>query len=155
MNTDRFTAFLQTFEKILKNIKRIAAPVMQSYGLRGGHLSCLLALNRQKEGLTVTDLARDCFVDKALISRLIRELCEEGYVIAPGALTEKNYKKKYVLTPRAEEILQEIYRQIDCYVEKANESVDPLELSVFYHVLSEFDKNIEQISKNDSSQTER
>ncbi len=154
MNTDRFTAFLQTFERILKNIKRIASPVMQSYGLRGGHLSCLLALSRVKEGLTVTDLARECFVDKALISRLIRELCEEGYVMAPGALTEKNYKKKYVLTPRAEEILQEIYLQINGYVAKANESVDPTDLGIFYHVLSEFDKNIEQLSKTDA-QTER
>ena len=42
MSTERFIAFYQTFERIIKNIKRISAPVMQQYGLRSVHTTAVL-----------------------------------------------------------------------------------------------------------------
>ena len=54
MSTERFTTFFQTQERILKNIKRISSPVMQSYGLRSVHTACFLALRNNPDGLTVT-----------------------------------------------------------------------------------------------------
>ena len=148
MSTERFTTFFQTQERIMKNIKRIASPVMQLYGLRGVHTACFLALRNNPDGLTVTEISKECFMDKALSSRIVKELAAGDYIVATSDSGEKNYNKRYILTPKSRKIILELNCMITNYVSDAGQNILPQDLDTFYHVLSELDRNIELIGKS-------
>lgn len=148
MSTERFTAFYQTFERVLKNIRRIAMPVMQAYGLRSVHTTCLLAFSNCKDGLSVTELARECMIDKALSSRVIKELLAGDFIESTANQTNKNYNKRYVLTEKSQTIMEELDRLITSFVCDAGKNIPEADRLVFYRVLSEFDRNIESIEKH-------
>ena len=52
-----------------RRLQRAKAENVRGYGLRSVHVSCLLALYEHEEGLTGTELAAVCGVDRAQISR--------------------------------------------------------------------------------------
>ena len=147
MSTERFTAFYQTFERVLKNIRRISSPVMQNYGLRSVHTTCILAFSNHR-GLTVTELARECMIDKSLASRVIRELLEGEFILPVPSESNKNYNKRYVLTAKSQTIMLELDRLITSYVTDAGANIPTADREIFYRVLAEFDRNIESIEKH-------
>ncbi len=151
MSTERFITFFQTQERILKNIKRIASPVMQAYGLRGVHTACFLALRHCPDGLTVTELSRECFMDKALSSRIVKELVAGDYIAATPDSGEKNYNKRYILTPKSRKIMLELNCMIAEYVSEAGQNISQDDIDTFYRVLAELDRNIEFIGKSQSN----
>ena len=151
MSTERFISFFQTQERIMKNIKRIASPVMQQYGLRGVHTACFLALRSSPNGLTVTEISKECFMDKALASRLVKELVAGDYIVAASESGEKNYNKRYILTVKSRKIMLELNCMISDYVSEAGQNILPRDLDTFYRVLSELDHNIELIGKSQSN----
>ena len=152
MSTERFIAFYQTFERIIKNIKRISAPVMQQYGLRSVHTTAVLAMRNYPEGLTVTELAKECFIDKALSSRMIRELTEGDFIVAADAdSSAKNYNKRYVLTDKSRKMLAELNAIITEFVSEAGQNISQDELQAFYRVLGELDCNINTITREQNS----
>lgn len=152
MSTERFTTFFQTQERILKNIKRISSPVMQSYGLRSVHMACFLALRNAPDGLTVTEIAKECFMDKALSSRIVKELAVGDYITSTPESGEKNYNKRYVLTPKSRKIMVEINCLIADFVSEAGQNIRSDELATFYRVLAELDHNIEMIGRASSNE---
>ncbi len=152
MSTQRFTAFFQTFERILKNIRRIAMPVMQAYGLRSVHVNCLLAFGSNPEGLSVTELARECMIDKSLASRVVKELHMGDYLCPIEAKSNKNYNKRYVLTKKSQTIILELDSLITSYVNEAGTNIPAEDRAIFYRVLAEFDRSIEQIEKHQKAE---
>ena len=152
MSTERFTTFFQTQERILKNIKRISAPVMQSYGLRSVHTACFLTLRNNSEGLTVTEIARECFMDKALSSRIVKELLAGDFIESTPESGEKNYNKRYILTPKSRKIMLELNCMIMDFVSEAGQNIPTEDLDTFYRVLAELDHNIESIGKSPSNE---
>lgn len=152
MSTERFTTFFQTQERILKNIKRIASPVMQSYGLRGVHTACFLAMRNNPNGLTVTEISKECFMDKALASRIVKELVAGDYIVATPDSGEKNYNKRYIVTPKSRKIMLELNCTITDYVSEASQNIGTADLDTFYRVLSVLDHNIELIGKSQSNE---
>ena len=154
MSTTRFTTFFLTFERILKNIKHIASPVMQSYDLRPLHLSSVLALERSKEGLSVSELARECIIDKALSSRILKELSEKGFAAPSSAPGCKNYNKRYVLTPKCRAIISDLSIKICDYMKQADQSVTDEELASFYLTLAKLDQSIEALTPKSTSEAE-
>lgn len=151
MSTERFIAFYQTFERIIKNIKRISAPVMQQYGLRSVHTTAVLALRNFPDGLTVTELAKECFVDKALSSRMIRELSAGEFVSAVPESGNKNYNKRYVLTAKSRKMLTELNCIITEFVSEAGQNISTEDLLTFYRVLAELDSNIDIITRTQNN----
>ena len=154
MSTTRFTTFFLTFERILKNIKSIASPVMQIYGLRSLHLSSVFALGRSEKGLSVSELSRECIIDKALSSRILKELTEKGFAEPINANCAKNYNRRYVLTPKCREIISELNVKIRDYMQQADQSVSEEELASFYLTLARLDQNIESITPKSSPNCE-
>ena len=74
MYSERFQEFSGLISRAEKALQRAKAENVRSYGLRGVHVSCLLALCEREEGLTATELAAVCGVDRAQISRVAAEL---------------------------------------------------------------------------------
>lgn len=144
MDTKRFLVFYQCLNRIVKDIKMIEMSYMREYGLRSVHLGCLLYIRDSEKGMTVTQLANACKIDKALISRTVKELIADGFIMTNSS--EKNYNKKYVLTQKSEEITLKVKDAISKYMARARVNVSEDSLLTFYEVLATLENNISLIA---------
>ena len=147
MDINRFIAFSQRLDRIVKNIKRKEMSYMREYGLRSVHITCLLCMDMRREGVTVTALSRECDTDKALISRTVKELCGDGFIVSQMEETDKKYNKKYFLSDKSEALLSQIKEVISEYVAQVSGNIPKDDMKTFYSVLSELERNIERITQ--------
>ncbi|MBQ7337557.1 MAG: MarR family transcriptional regulator [Clostridia bacterium] len=77
---DNMIQFSTTMEELHKNVYRLRSKAMKHFGLGISDLTCLMMLKKNPEGLTSTELSRECRIDKALISRTVRKLTEMGVI---------------------------------------------------------------------------
>lgn len=150
MDTNRFLMFLQTFDRIVKNIKRIEMAYMRDFGLRSVHASCLLYMDLNREGVTVTQLSKECESDKSLISRTVKELFNEGFIVTKGSDNDKNYNKKYILTEKSDNVLTGLKNVICKDVVLARENISPEDMKIFYDVLGTFESNISLLMQDNA-----
>ena len=108
---DRFADFSSLIYNASKSLHRLKTRGMKAYGLGSTHTFCLRTLNGCKDGMTRTQLASACSVDKAQISRLVSELAEMGYLVeeSKGA----GYRKKIFLTERGRTVATGIDDMVD------------------------------------------
>ena len=145
MDTIRFLMFRRSLDRILKDIKKKEMSYMSEYGLRAVHMGCLLRIKQSGKGMTVTELAKESQTDKALISRVIKELINDGFVTANGS----GYHKRYFLTEDSERIVSDIARDIGQYMEAARRDIPEEDMLKFYEVLATLTHNISLIVKDE------
>ncbi|MGM9632143.1 MAG: MarR family winged helix-turn-helix transcriptional regulator [Eubacteriales bacterium] len=145
MDTLKFLFFYESFDTIVKCIKKLEMSYMRKYSLRAVHLRCLLRMRESKRGMSVTELSRVCKTDKALISRTLRELTEEGFITSVGGEGEKTYNKKYCLTEKSEDVINDVSSDISRYIQKARKDISEEDVHIFYDVLASFEDNISRI----------
>lgn len=95
-------------ERIVINAKHVLKKRMRKmdeelikYNITGSHAPFILLLSENKEGLTMTELSKKTRVDKALTSRVIKDLMDKNYIIKN---TEKNRNSKISLSKKGEKI---------------------------------------------------
>lgn len=140
MDTIRFLVFSQSFNRIVKDIKRLEKNYMSEHGLRSVHMGCLLCIKHSEKGMTITQLAKANKIDKALISRVVKELIGDGFLTTKSA--DKTYNKKYVLTEKSENITSQIETIITNHMARARAGVSEGDLNTFYEVLAALEHNI-------------
>ena len=100
----------------------------------------------------MTELSRECFIDKALYSSMIRELASADFIVAADTEAAfKNYNKRYVLTAKSRRMLAELNSIITEFVSEAGQNIELDDLQTFYRVLGELDSNIHTITKEQNS----
>lgn len=149
MDTNRFLVFHQSFDSILKNIKKKEMSYMSEYGLRSVHMGCLLRIKHSERGMTITELSRESNTDKALISRVIKELTLDGFVTTKTAGEDKSYRKKYYLTEKSENVVSDIDEDIGSYMAQARVGISDADMLKFYETLAVLTKNISLIADDD------
>lgn len=147
MNTNRFMIFYQSFNNIVKDIKKKEMSYMSEYDLRAVHMGCLIHIQQSEKGMTVTELAKACRTDKSLISRTIKELLEEGFIITHSSA--KTYNKRYLLTEKSEKIVTDINNDIAQYIIAARGDIPEEDIAIFYRVLASFENNISLIAQDE------
>ena len=145
MDTNRFLIFYQSFERVVKDIKKKEQSYMSEYGLRSVHMGCLLRIKQSEKGMTITQLAKASNTDKALISRVIKELSAQGFVTTKTAGEDKSYNKKYYLTEKSEKIATDINEDIGEYMAKARVGIPEEDMLKFYETLALLSQNISLI----------
>lgn len=140
MKEDRYITFSITIEQIAKNLQKLKNDKMAKFGLRSVHATCLVRLGQARNGLTGAELAESCEVDKSLISRVIGELEEKGYVYYE--VSDKKYRRKIYLTKSGETVLDEIRRILSEAVDAVRGNASDEDVDTFYRVLNYFDTNI-------------
>ena len=146
MDTNRFLIFYQSFERVLKDIKKKERSYMSEYGLRPVHMGCLLRIKQSEKGMTITQLAKASHTDKALISRVVKELSRDGFLETKTAGEDKSYNKRYHLTEKSEIIASDINKDIGEYMTQARVGIPEEDMLKFYETLSMLSNNISLIA---------
>lgn len=152
MKEDRYITFSITIEQIAKNLQKLKNERMALFGLRSVHLTGLIRLGQSKNGLTGAELAETCGVDKSLISRVIGELEEKGYVCYE--VCDKKYRRKIYLTESGKRVLDEVRKMLFDVVDTVRGDASDEDVECFYRILNYFDQNICKLIQSDTDSTE-
>lgn len=136
---DRFELFTTTITQIYKNLQRIKMQEMSGFELRGTYVMCMFELNRNPEGLTITQLSQLCGEDKAAISRTISELVKRGLVTGNN---DKKYRAPLVLTKEGQETAAKIDALASTAVAAGSNGLTPEEVKIFYKALTTISDNL-------------
>lgn len=140
MYNDHLEQFTLTLADILKCIKKLKDNRMTAYGLRSSHVIVLYVLGRAPDGLTPAELADAGDVDKALISRVVAELIEKGFMtsVSEGG---RRYKARLRLTTEGKNLADYIAGTVSEIQRKVSGDIPPEDLEVFYRTLFVLQKN--------------
>ncbi len=139
----RFEQLSSAISRIYHYIQKIERVEMEKFGLKGPYVQCMLALSRNPEGLTASQLCAICEKDKAAISRTIVELEKEGMLERDG--NGNRYRALLRLNERGMIAAARVDERVRMAVEKAGEGLTDAQRSVFYHVLSIISANLQSI----------
>lgn len=142
MKESRFELFDGLIASAGKTLQRIKTNKMEKYGLGSTHTTCLCKLGKAGEvGMTQKELTEQEGIDRAQVSRVLRDLEQNDLVEAVGSSA---YKRRYCLTEKGKLITSEINQiilEINRYVSK---EIPVEEIKVFYQVLQEIDSNLKK-----------
>lgn len=144
LNGERYTRFSIAIEHMAKTLQKYKNEKLAVFGLRSMHLMFMFQLNQAGKGLTGSELAAICSVDKAFISRVTGELCGAGYV----EYKDKNgsrYKNKLVLTDAGRQIMAQVNAMIDDTISAVTRGITDEQFRTFYTVLETIDRNLENL----------
>ena len=140
-----FDTFNNLIGCAMKHIDRLKSKGMNEYGLSGTHTLCLRRLYETEKGLTRTELAQACQVDRAQITRVIGELIAKELVVedANGSI----YRKKCILTPIGREITSEINDLVTKLTFFVSGNIPQEDLNHFYGTLQTICDNLKEAEK--------
>lgn len=142
MEQDRLDEFSALMTNASKSITKLKNKYMSSYGLSSAHTMCIRKLYSANNGLTRTQIAKKCELDKSQISRIISELSEKGYVLEGPECS--NYKKKVMLTDEGKLIAEEINNIVLDINRYVSGEISIEDISTFYRVFGEICENLKR-----------
>jgi len=140
----RFEQLSSAISRIYHYIQKIERVEMEKFGLKGPHVQCMLAMNRNPEGLTASQLCTMCEKDKAAVSRTIAELEKEGMVERAGD-SGNRYRVLLKLTEKGADVARWVDERVRLAVEKAGVGLRDDQRGVFYQVLALIAENLQAI----------
>ncbi|MDO4531849.1 MAG: hypothetical protein Q4C06_07705 [Bacillota bacterium] len=145
MKENRFELFDGLIASAGKALQRIKSDKMKKYGLGSTHTTCLCKLGRAgKAGVTQKELTEQESIDRAQVSRVLRDLEEKALVRTEGGTA---YKKRYHLTEKGKKIFAEINDislEINQYVSR---EIPEEEIRIFYQVMERIDCNLKKAER--------
>lgn len=151
MYNDHLEQFTLTLADILKSIKKLKDQRMSAYGLRSSHVMVMYILGRTPGGLTPAELSEASSVDKALISRIISELTEKGFVTTVAA-SGRRYKARLLLTAEGREVANYIANAVSTIQAKVSGNIPEADLEVFYRTLFTLQTNFRNLAEEGDNQ---
>ena len=145
MYEDKFREFSALVARADKALLRAKAEYVRPFGLRGVHVSCLLALLNAGEGLTASELSARCEVDRAQISRVLSELTERGLVGGTDSDGRRRYRGSLCLTEEGRRTATAMIGIVDDKLEQVASGLDAKELETFYSVFRTIVERLEKI----------
>ena len=143
MYMDRFTAFALNLANIERDLHKIKSKKMAEYGLRATHLMCMIQIFCHEDGLTSTEIARTCAIDKAFVSRITADLVDRNFVMFNEKYNDgRKYRQKFVLTEEGMKVMYEINEVVDKVIAKIYDQVSEEEIQHFYKILSVLNNNV-------------
>lgn len=119
-----FESFAVIISQIHFLIQKIKNDEMKKYGLHGSDAIFLFALYyHQPEGLTSKELTNLCHVDKAAVSRGLKELMNKGMITREQS-DQKVYRLKYNLTDDGMLVAEQFYTKIQLAMDLAGEDME-------------------------------
>ncbi len=140
MEQDRLDKFMTLVIGASRSVTRLKARYMNEYGLGSTHTMCIRQLYFASAGLTRTQLAERCELDKAQVSRIVGELAERGCIVEGQA--KSNYKRKIMLTDDGRRIAEDINQIVLRINQFVSGTLTDEEISTFYRVFGQICENL-------------
>lgn len=137
---NRFEKFSKVINQLNKELKKIKYKHMSKYGLGSVHAMCVISL-WENPGQTAAELMNGEEVDKAQMSRVIKDLCEKDF-IKPVEGQKGKYRLRYRLTANGLEIAEEIRGKVRDIVKFVDEGIAPEDIIIMYNTLDRLCNNI-------------
>lgn len=144
MRKDRFEIFSASVMRLVRSVQALKARKMAEYDLKGTNAICLCRVLESEDGLTTTELATVCEIDKAQISRCMAELTEKGFVVREMGEVRR-YKQKYLLTPAGRHAALDISHTFFEIEETVSKNIPTAALDHFYHTLYKLCDNFDAL----------
>lgn len=141
---DRFETFTGLIAKINRNIRKLENHEMGDYNLRSPQKSCLYFLY-SSNGLTATELAERCGVDKATISRSLGYLEDNGFLTCEPKST-KRYRSPILLTEKGKVAGKKIADMIESALNEISGDLTEEERTTFYRGLQIISDGMEALN---------
>ena len=143
MYMERFTAFALNLANIERDLHKMKSKKMAEYGLRATHLMCMVQIFCHEDGLSPTELARTCAIDKAFVSRITADLIDRNFIKFNEKYNDgRKYRQKFVLTEEGMKVMAQIDEVVGKVIAKIYDQVSEEELKNFYKILEVLNNNI-------------
>lgn len=143
---DRFERFSFAIFEISRHWHKLAGEEMEKYGLRGPHAVYLLAMHRNPQGMTPTQLCEFCGRDKADVSRMMSIMEKKGLVTRQSA-NQSLYRGLLKLTEAGKAAAEFVCSRASLAVELASQGLSDENREIFYRSLDLITGNLRRISK--------
>ena len=139
----RFETFTVLMASINRCIRKIKSEEMAGFDLKSPHVSCLYYLHKT-ESLTARELCDVCEEDKANISRSIKYLEENGYLVCHSRM-QKRYQSPLTLTEKGREVGKYITERIDSVLKEASAGLSEEHRVILYQSLALINDNLQRL----------
>ena len=143
----RFETFVLSIDSIHKCINKIKQDIISDASVKSVHTLWLYLLLNSKEGLTSAELAAKSGIDRSLVSREIKSLLDEGYIVRKDGGAKRGYNIRYILTEKGETLAKSIAEAASMAQTIGGKDVSGEELEIFYKVLDKIRVNLEAAAK--------
>lgn len=133
---ERFELFTIGVTRAYKYIQQIKKHESATFGIKGIHVMCMVALGKNPEGLTVTELASWCCEDKAAISRTVDSLAEKGYIAYEETEARRRWRSKVIITEEGRRITADMGGLIEEIVQEIKGDLTTEQEAVFYKIFA-------------------
>lgn len=140
MEGENFERFGQKLSEASKTLHRLKTKYMAKYGLTSTHTACLRQLYNEPSGMTKSEIADSCEIDKAQITRIVNELIAKGY--ASSDESQKAYNRKFFLTSKGKKISEEINGIVLTIVEYVNGDIPKEDIEHFYAIFEKINNKL-------------
>ena len=148
MEHDRYNDFNGLVSSAIKSMNKIKQKKMGEHELGSAHTACLLHIHARKDGVTQTELARLCEVDKAQISRVTSRLFERGFIEESPDSINNLYRKKYILSPKGKTVTDRIITSILEINRFVSKEIPPEDIAVFYRTFQTICDNLKKVEES-------
>ena len=137
---DQFSLIL-SLENVAKYFERIKSSKIAEFGIRIAHFNCLIHIDLSADGLTPTELSKNCGVDKAFISRTTSDLVKGGFIETNQKYEDgRKYRLKYILTEKGKFVLHETKKTVEHYFSELCNKIGEYDMNIFMRVLGMIDE---------------
>lgn len=140
---ERFQAFTVLVSNLNRCIYKIKTEEMAEYNLKSSHVSCIYYIYRYGS-LTPKELCDLCGEDKANISRALKYLEENQYLIINND-SNKKYQRPIVLTENGVKIGKHLSEKINEILSIASEGLSEEKRNIMYEGLSLINNRLNKI----------
>lgn len=151
MNETHFRHFYSSISGIYRDIQQIRSYFAPKLNIKSVHVFWIFLLDNHPEGMIASQLATESETTRSLVSREIKELVNQGFVMYEENPCKNAYARKLLLTERGKEAAKYIDAVAMKVQSEISKDIPKEDLAVFYKVLDQlmsgFDEYIEHIGE--------
>lgn len=143
MQEHRFAQFILAVDRLQKCVRELEMYYAPEFGVKGVHILWVDMLLSYPDGLTASELAAKCSINRSLVSREIGFLREQGYVTS---VSGRGYNQPITLTEKGKNAAHAISERIKKIQDAVDTGVTKEELATFYRVMFALCQNFEVLT---------
>lgn len=144
---ENFSAFALSLESLNRSINKIKSAKISEFGIRAAHFNCLMHIDLSSDGLTPTEISKDCGIDKAFVSRTTADLIKGGFIKTNEKFNDgRKYRNKYILTEKGKEVIFEIKALIEKFFSDISGKISEYDMRCFWKVMSAISETVSKKS---------